>query len=349
MIFIKNIYHMLAYAFRVLSEKGYVNVSTEQFENTANLLSAILDKGVTQLIKRGVRNDYIPTIESTGAPVGKINIADSIKSQYAVTHRLVCEHEEFVSDILLNQIIKAAIKVAISSEEVDSAIKKNLRRNLFHFHSISDINPKSIKWSQIRYDRNNASYKMLVNICYLLITGLLQSEDKGSMRLANIIDDQKMHRLYERFILEYYKRHYPMFHVSAAKILWNTQDEGVAFLPTMKSDVTIKYRDLSLVVDAKYYSKTMQVGQFGNTTMNSGNIYQIFTYVKNMDVENSGKVSGVLLYAKTDESVVPDQEITLVGNKFIMTTLDLNQPFENIARQMDEVIVKWTGDNTLKA
>ena len=68
-----------------------------------------------------------------------------------------------------------------------------------------------------------------------------------------------------------------------------------------------------------------------------------------MDVENSGKVSGVLLYAKTDEAVVPDQEITLAGNKFIMTTLDLNQPFENIARQMDEVIVKWTGNKTLKA
>ena len=190
---------------------------------------------------------------------------------------------------------------------------------------------------------------MLVNICYLLITGLLQSEEEGSMKLANIIDDQKMHRLYERFILEYYKRHYPIFHVSAAKILWNTQDEGVAFLPTMKSDVTIKYGDLTLVVDAKYYSKTMQVGQFGNTTMNSGNIYQIFTYVKNMDVENSGKVSGVLLYAKTDEAVVPDQEVTLAGNKFIMTTLDLNQPFENIARQMDKVIVKWTGNKTLKA
>ena len=71
---------MLAYAFRVLSEKGYVNISTEQFENTANLLSAILDKGVTQLIKRGVRNDYIPTIELTGSPVGKINIKSYDKS-----------------------------------------------------------------------------------------------------------------------------------------------------------------------------------------------------------------------------------------------------------------------------
>lgn len=340
---------MLAYAFRVLSETGYANISTEQFENTANLLSAILDKGVTQLIKRGVRNDYIPTIESTGSPVGKVNIAESIKSQYTVTHRLVCEHEEFVSNIILNQIIKAAIKVAIASEEVDSAIKKNLRKNLFHFHSIADINPKDIKWTHIRYDRNNASYKMLVNICYLLITGLLQSEEEGAMRLANIIDDQKMHRLYERFILEYYKRHYPMFHVSAAKILWNTKDEGIAFLPTMKSDVTIKYEDLTLVVDAKYYSKTMQTEQFGNTTMNSGNIYQIFTYVKNMDTDNSGRVSGVLLYAKTNETLVPDQEVTLAGNKFIMTTLDLNRPFEHIAQQMDDVIVRWLGKITLKA
>lgn len=62
---------MLAYAFRVLSERGYVNISPESFENTTNLLSAILDKGVTQLIKQGIRSDYIPTIENTGSPVGK--------------------------------------------------------------------------------------------------------------------------------------------------------------------------------------------------------------------------------------------------------------------------------------
>ena len=339
---------MLAYAFRVLSEHGYANISPEQFENTANLLSAVLDKGVTQLIKRGLRNDYIPLMEATGSPRGKINIAESVKNHYAVTHKLACEHENFISDILLNQIIKSTIKVAASSLDVDADIRKSLRRNLSYFNGISDINPKEIKWTQIRYDRNNASYKMLVNICYLLVTGLLQSEEKGTMRLANIIDDQKMHRLYERFILEYYKRHYPMFNVSAAKILWNTKDEGVAFLPTMKSDVTIKYGDLTLVVDAKYYSKTMQVGQFGNTTMNSGNIYQIFTYVKNMDVDNSGKVSGVLLYAKTDEDVVPNQEVTITGNKFIITTLDLNQPFANIAQQMDDVIVRWIDQKGLK-
>lgn len=244
MIAIKNIYHMLAYAFRVLSERGYVNISPESFENTTNLLSAILDKGVTQLIKQGIRSDYIPTIENTGSPVGKINLAESIKSQYTVTHRLVCEHELFVPDIFLNQIIKATLTIATHAKEVDPNIQKSLRRNAFYFHDVSDINPRTIRWSDIRYDRNNASYKMLVNICYLLITGLLQCEDEnGHMQVANIIDDQKMHRLYERFILEYYKRHYPMLQVSAAHIPWDSNDEDIAFLPTMKSDVTIRYEN----------------------------------------------------------------------------------------------------------
>lgn len=340
---------MLAYAFRVLGEKGYVNISTEEFKNTTNLLSSILDKGVSQLIKRGIRCDYKSTIEHTSSPIGKINITESIKNRYHTTHKVVCEHEEFVSNILLNQIIKAAIKIAVSSGDLDVDIKKNLRKNLLYFNSISDISPKCIKWHDIRYDRNNASYKMLINICYLLISGLLQTQETGGLRVANVIDDQKMHRLYERFILEYYKRHYPMFHVSAPKILWDTHDEGISFLPTMKTDVTIQYEDLTLIIDAKYYGKIMQTGQYGNSTLKSENIYQIYAYVKNLDKDNTGKVSGALLYAKTDESIVPDEEGVLGGNKFIFTCLDLNQPFEEITKQLDNLVIRWLGESNLKA
>ena len=41
MIRIQNIYYMLAYAFQVLHEQGYKDVATEEFENAAELLSAI--------------------------------------------------------------------------------------------------------------------------------------------------------------------------------------------------------------------------------------------------------------------------------------------------------------------
>jgi len=52
MIRIQNIYYMLAYAFQVLREQVYESYGTEEFENTADLLSTILAKGVATQIKR---------------------------------------------------------------------------------------------------------------------------------------------------------------------------------------------------------------------------------------------------------------------------------------------------------
>ena len=51
---------MLLYAFQVLNEQGYKNIATEQFNNTAELMAAILAKGITVQIKRGLGKEYIP-------------------------------------------------------------------------------------------------------------------------------------------------------------------------------------------------------------------------------------------------------------------------------------------------
>lgn len=54
MIPIQNIYYMLSYAFQVLNEQGYKNIATEQFNNTGELMAAILEKGIAIQIKRGL-------------------------------------------------------------------------------------------------------------------------------------------------------------------------------------------------------------------------------------------------------------------------------------------------------
>lgn len=67
MIPIQNIYYMLLYAFQVLNEQGYKNIATEQFNNTAELMAAILAKGITVQIKRGLGKEYIPQTEALSA------------------------------------------------------------------------------------------------------------------------------------------------------------------------------------------------------------------------------------------------------------------------------------------
>lgn len=58
----------------------------------------------------------------------------------------------------------------------------------------------------------------------------------------------------------------------------------------------------------EYYSIMLHYNQmFNSNTLHSNNMYQIFTYVKNKDIKHDGSVSGVLLYAKTKEEEMLDQ------------------------------------------
>ena len=51
-----------------------------------------------------------------------------------------------------------------------------------------------------------------------------------------------------------------------------------------------------------------------------------------------GEISGMLLYAKTDEEIYPNNEYQMSGNKITVRTLDLNCDFESIAAQLDNIV-----------
>ena len=45
----------------------------------------------------------------------------------------------------------------------------------------------------------------------------------------------------------------------------------------------------------------------------------------------------MLLYAKTDEEIYPNNEYLMSGNKITVKTLDLNCDFEQIAAQLNSI------------
>ena len=50
------------------------------------------------------------------------------------------------------------------------------------------------------------------------------------------------------------------------------------------------------------------------------------------------EVSGMLLYARTDEAVQPNNSYKMSGNKISVRTLDLNQDFSEIAAQLNAIV-----------
>ena len=333
MIRVQNIYYMLAYAFHILREQGYESCGTEEFENAADLLSAILVKGVAIQIKRGLGRTYIEETELLSCLRGKIDITESIKQQTIMKRQLVCTYDEFSVDSYMNRILKTTMEVLLRYD-VPKAKKKELRNLLLYFKEVGTLDLYSIDW-KFRFNRNNQNYQMLMSICYLVIKGLLQTSTDGSVKLMKFLDEQRMCRLYEKFILEYYRKHYPQIKTSASQIGWALDDGIGAMLPIMQSDIMLTYGDKTLIIDAKYYGLTTQV-QYDVNTLHSKNLYQIFTYVKNKAVAG-GEVSGMLLYARTDEEIQPDNTYMMSGNRISVKTLDLNCDFSEITRQLNAI------------
>lgn len=339
-IFIKNIYYMLSYAFTTLNQGGYEDVATEQFENIHDLFAAILTKGIGRQLKQGLYREYINHKEAVTAVRGKIDMTETIHDRLSRKRVLTCEYDELSENNLLNQILKTTVTLLIRHAKVSQEYKSNLKKELLFFSNVDTIDPSTIHWSAIHFQRNNHTYRMLISLCQLILEGMLLTTDSGEYRLASFIDEQRMNRLYEKFILEYYAKECPQITATASQIPWALDDGIGTMLPIMQSDVMLSRGNEVLIIDAKYYTHTTHV-QYDVHTLHSGNLYQIFTYVKNKEAEFINKphrVSGMLLYAATDEAIQPDNSYQMSGNQISVKTLDLNRDFSEIAAQLNAII-----------
>ena len=343
-IVIQNVYVMLAYAFRAIKAKSISRVGRENFDNLHDLLAEILIRGMNSQIKRGLHQDYLSRTEELSTVRGRIDIAQTVNRRAHSRGRVVCNFDEYLPDTPHNQALKSAISLLIRRGNISKARQVSLRRLLPYLEDVSLVPPTSVRWNELHYHRANASYRLLLGVCELIVLGLLPNEDDGDMKLESWFSDEAMSTLYERFLREYFVLHHPELSPSAPLIDWAVSDgiaSGLHQLPKMRTDLTLRKGANRLIIDAKYYGKSMQTNRFSaKSTVNSANLYQILTYVKNEDVKQTGNVAGLLLYAKTDGFEQPELDVVVQGSRIGAQTLDLNKPWVEVRAELD-ALVQW--------
>ena len=349
-IYIKNIYYMLSYAFQILKQSNYDEVASEKFDNAQDLFAAILSKGIGQQLKQGLYREYVTKNENLSVMRGKLDMPNTIRNRIQRKQKLACEFDELSENNLFNQILKTAIRYLLSNDGVDGERKIALKKVLVFFDEIELLEPSEIAWSRLHYQRNNKNYELLMNVCYFVLDGMLQTTEKGEYKMTSF-SDEHMARLYEKFILEYYSQHHTyLSEVKAGQVKWDlvgdNSESMIRFLPIMQTDIMLRLNEKILIIDAKYYGRTLQK-QFDKYTLHSNNVYQIFTYVKNQDKNNTGDVAGILLYVKTDEDITPDVMFNMGGNQIGAKTLDLNKEFSLIVAQLDKIAEDYFGKQAI--
>lgn len=342
-IYIRNIFYMLSYAFKVLQDDYYKTFGEEPFEHIDDLMLDILTKGMNRQIKRGILKNYRTKQEELPIFKGKLQINNSLRLQMRNKKRLALEIDELSSNNYLNQLIKSTIILLSNKYDIKKDLKKSASKVLANLANIDLLDLNRLTHRHVQIDKHHQDYYMMASICKMVIDRLLFSDANGTRKLRDYTENQNLPRLFERFVLEYYRHHYKNISVSASHIPWDVTEGSQSLLPIMKSDIILKHKDKSLIIDTKFYTKSLAQNQYNQdkNTLHSHNLYQIFSYVQNLDKLNSGNVSGLLLYARTTETSAPKAHLKIKGNVIASRSIDLNKDFVMIQRQLNEIVDEY--------
>ena len=347
-VVIRNIFTMLAYAYQALDLREYEEVGAEEFDNALDLLGAIYARGLSQQVRRGLDQGYVEHTEDLGCARGRIDVRASAGPRLRQRLQLRCTYSEVCRDTELNRLIKCVGLLFLRSPELRASTKADVRRLLPYLGEVGDVAPTEARRIRPSYTRVNKSYQLLVAVCHFALRGLLPDKSGEGAGFAKVLDARELNQLYEKFLLEYFRRHHAdEVGARASRVAWDTEPGATlpSFLPGMNTDVTLTGKGeragRTLIIDAKCYGRILTT-YHGKEMISPGNVYQLFTYVTNADTNHDGSVSGMLLYALTDERDLPfeagEREWTAGPNRFEVRTVDLGLPWEQLAKQLDDVV-----------
>ena len=335
-IVIRNIYVMMAYAFRALDASDFTKISTEEFANIHDLMAAILSVGISTQRKRGFEREYRAHNEDYLGVRGHIDPRRTARLRMANKREIGCVLDKYSEDTYKNRILRYCAELLASSPDVSESRRLDLKRCLLSMQEMSPIDPKRIEWSRLSYHRNNGSYQILMNVCYMVINGLLPATEKGRFRFREFSSDRELPALYEKFLLEYFKRHHPDLNPSARKLVEAGMVERPSFLPSLNTDIVLEYGKKLLIIDAKCYGQILKT-HYQHEALSSSNVNQIHMYVSTAAYNTDLEVSGMLLYAKTKDEYIEPQVWTTTGFKYAFNVLDLDRSFSEISSDLDAI------------
>lgn len=341
---IKNLFYMLCYAWNVLSIKDDILVGTDDYDDAYNILGRVFSFGIGKLIRSGFHRSYIQREEELSTLRGKINVQESINRLSAQRKMLVCNYDEYSTDDIFNQILNYTIAALLRNPNVDSSIKKDLKRQKVFFAGIGETAPTKTNRKKLYYNRNNVTYKLLICIAIMLYDNTTINEEDGKETFKDFFREEQMQKVYEMFLLNFYAMHLdrskykvyaPKFTwlKSAEEDIWGDDEEADSLMPELRTDIVIenKEKGIQLIIDAKYYKSALVTSHHSEAKkFRRDHISQVFTYMANSPFE--GTKRGALLYP-TVVDVLDGKQNILTGWVFFKS-INLDREWRDISNEL---------------
>lgn len=338
---VQNIYYLLSYAWNKLDEAELTKAGIDDFEDISNLLAKMLVSGCSYLFKRGLYRNYRQKQAEISGIQGKVLMNESLRSLSFQNKKAWCRYDELSHNILPNRILKSTVRRLLQMDEIESSLHQDLKEIYYRFSNIEEIRLQRHHFTQVPIHRNNAFYGFLIQICLLIFESSSLDESGEKYQFQDFTrDHQKLARLFEAFVFNFYQREQDRYSIKSPGFTWpfeSTVEEHNELLPSMFTDIVLEDEQRIIIIDTKFYSKTMARREdVGSISFKSPNLYQIFAYMQHIPNEKNKKVEGILLYPDVGNSI--HANYLWEDQKLIFKTVDLDQNWQEIEKELFELV-----------
>lgn len=275
---------------------------------------------------------------------GRVDFATSLKRQSFERGVVYCVFPELSVDTVRNRILRSTLsrlasEPALKSDQPDAeaALRHELRSLVRQMEGVTLIPVTARDFASLQLGRNDRDYAVPIAICRLIHMLRLPTETTGDEALVALLRDEILfHRLFERFVRNFYRLHLANCRVDPEKLDW-FDELGSTLVPAMYTDMTIVAKTPPFrrtVLDTKYSISALADTPHGVQRLKSQNLYQIYSYLRTQERLSDAHrcAAGLLLYPTNGYDV--HEAMLVQGHRIDICTVNLASRWKEIEHQL---------------
>lgn len=282
---IAHLFRMLAVAYNVDAE-FYREI--DRFDDLDDLFEFVVSYFATLVearIAHGLYRSYVEREENLSTVRGRISLAEDMRRNHVLRHRVYCRYSDFTWDIPENQIIRQTVHLVRGWVRKD----RTLRHRLLQIdHQMAEVAPTRLPAGAIdrfSYHRLNDDYEPIHRLCRLFLEGASLSERRGEFNFQTFLID--MNVLFEQFVTAVLAHHGPPGCRLERQYPASLDAAGRV---SIRPDLAVFHQGrLTLLADCKYK-------RLSGEDVHHHDLYQMLAYCTAEGIER-----GVLIYPQHEQ------------------------------------------------
>lgn len=274
-----SLIRMIARTLELDIADGELTQLATQGEDLLEVLVRLFCERVFALAREGLPRSYTAAEADLTALRGRLDVRRQFTRLVASPAKLACAFDELTPDVLINQIVKAAL-VLLSRRSRSLANRRRIAELLLIFHDVECLPRSQLGWRRLSLDRSNQRWSSVIALAQLLLGNEFQTTGSGERAGFALLFE--MNRLFEAYIGASLQKALrgTEFNVTLQKPLGCALDEnGRGRFRTVPDIVVHRGRRPVLIVDTKWKRLVGDI-EGGKRGVAQSDVYQMMAYAQ---------------------------------------------------------------------